>query len=134
MITRAELDEYQSLLSERDELKERLERKRAQVYTIKTQNFSAVPGGHGDVDRIGAAVAQLEELEIYYCEKKMECSRRLNKIEKELKRLDDIEQKILRYRYIDGLWWKEICVKVDYAWAQVHRIHRKSLTKLQHNS
>ena len=129
-ITRAELDEYQSLISERDELKERLARKRAQLYTIKTQNFSAVPSGHGDVDRIGAAVAQLEELEIIYCEKIIECERRLKRIECELDRLESIERRLMRYRYIDGMWWKQICIKMNYEWAQVHRIHRQILAKL----
>lgn len=130
MITRAELDEYQSLLSERDNLKERLERKKSQLYTIKNQTFSAVPGGHGDVDKIGAAVAEVDELRTYYYNKVIECERKLKRIESELDRLDSIERQIMRYRYIDGMWWKQVCIKVNYEWAQIHRVHKQILAKL----
>ena len=130
MITRAELDEYQGLLSERDDLKERLKRKEAQLYTIKNQTFSAVPAGHGDVDKIGAAVAEVDELRTYYYEKVVECERKLKRIESELDRLDGIERTIMRYRYIDGMWWKQICIKVNYEWAQIHRLHKQILAKL----
>ena len=130
MITRAELDEYQSLLEERDDLKERLERKESQLYTIKNQKYTAVLGGHGDVDKIGAAIAEVEELREYYYAKVVECERKLKKIETELDRLDGIERQIMRYRYIDGMWWKNICLKVNYEWAQIHRVHRQILLKL----
>lgn len=133
MITRAELDEYQSLLDERDDLKERLERKEEQLYTIKNQKYSAVLGGHGDVDKIGAAVAEVDELREFYEAKKAECDSLKKRIKTEFKILEVVERKIMEYRYIDGLWWKDICVKVDMCWSQVHRTHRKSLTKLQQN-
>ena len=130
MITRAELDEYQSLLDERDDLKERLEHKESQLYTIKNQKYTAVLGGHGDVDKIGAAIAEVEELREYYYAKVVECERKLKRIETELDRLDGIERQIMRYRYIDGLWWKSICIKVNYEWAQIHRLHKQILAKL----
>lgn len=136
MITRAELDEYrneyQSLLEDRDDLKDQLDYKESQLYTIKNQKYSAVLGGHGDVDKIGAAVAEIEELREFYNAKVAECESMKARMESEFKKLEDIERKIMEYRYIDDLWWKDICVKVGYGWAQVHRIHRKSLTKLQH--
>lgn len=133
MITRAELDEYQSLLEERDDLKERLERKESQLYTIKNQKYTAVLGGHGDVDKIGAAIAEVEELREYYYAKVVECESLKIRMETEFKILEDIERKIMKYRYIDGLWWKDICVKVDMCWSNIHRTHRKILTKLQQN-
>lgn len=131
MITRSELDTYQELLEELKELKERLERKELQLYTIKGQNYSAVLGGHGDVDKIGAAVTEVDELRESYKDKKAECESLKKRIETEFKILEDIERKIMEYRYIDGLWWKDICVKVDMCWSQIHRTHRKILTKLK---
>ncbi len=134
MITRCELDTYQELLKDRDDLKERLEFKKSRLYTIKNQTFSAVGGGgHGDVDKIGAAVAEVDELRTYYYNKVIECERMKKRIKSEFEILEDIERKIMEYRYIDGLWWKDICEKVSLSYGQIHREHRKILTKLQQN-
>lgn len=41
------------------------------------------------------------------------------------------EKMLLTYRYIRGLKWEEICVKMDYKWRQVHRIHAMALKNLK---
>lgn len=41
------------------------------------------------------------------------------------------EKMLLTYRYIRGLKWEEICMKMDYKWRQVHRIHAKALKNLK---
>lgn len=40
---------------------------------------------------------------------------------------DEREQQVLTLRYIKGLKWEEIAVKMHVEWAQVHRIHAKAL-------
>ena len=44
---------------------------------------------------------------------------------------DEREKMLLTYRYIRGLKWEEICVKMDYKWRQVHRIHAMALKNLK---
>jgi DNA-directed RNA polymerase specialized sigma subunit len=41
------------------------------------------------------------------------------------------ERLILRYRYIEGLKWEEICVKMNYTWQHCHRIHGYALHNLK---
>lgn len=43
------------------------------------------------------------------------------------------EQLVLRYRYIDCKRWEEIAYIMGYAWAQVHRIHKRAIEKMIHN-
>ena len=44
---------------------------------------------------------------------------------------DEREKLLLTYRYLRGLKWEEICVKMDYKWRQVHRIHANALKNLK---
>ena len=40
---------------------------------------------------------------------------------------DETENLLLRLRYIHGLKWEEVAVKMDYSWRAVHKIHSKAL-------
>lgn len=44
---------------------------------------------------------------------------------------DEREKDLLTYRYIRGLKWEEICVRMDYKWRQVHRIHAMAIKNLK---
>ena len=44
---------------------------------------------------------------------------------------DEREKDLLTYRYLKGLKWEEVCVRMDYKWRQVHRIHAKALKNLK---
>ena len=37
---------------------------------------------------------------------------------------------LMRYRYIDGLKWEEVAVRMNYSWTQTHDIHGKALKQL----
>lgn len=43
---------------------------------------------------------------------------------------EPIERTVLRMRYINGMKWEEICVSIDYEWAQMHRIHNEALKNI----
>ncbi len=40
---------------------------------------------------------------------------------------DEREKELLTYRYLRGLKWEEVAVKMGYSWKQTHRIHAKAL-------
>lgn len=44
---------------------------------------------------------------------------------------DEREKDLLTYRYLKGLKWEEICVRMDYKWRQVHRIHATAIKNLK---
>lgn len=44
---------------------------------------------------------------------------------------DDTLQNLMRYRYIDGLTFEEIAVKLHYSWRQVCRKHGQALAEMK---
>jgi DNA-directed RNA polymerase specialized sigma subunit len=40
---------------------------------------------------------------------------------------DETEKELLKFRYLRGLQWDDICIELGFEWAQVHRIHKKAL-------
>lgn len=44
---------------------------------------------------------------------------------------DPLERAVMRYKYIDGLKWEDICMRINYEWSQAHRIHRNALEHLE---
>lgn len=45
---------------------------------------------------------------------------------------DPMERTVLRMRYIEGLRWEEICIRIDYEWRQTHKIHNRALISISH--
>lgn len=46
---------------------------------------------------------------------------------------DDREQLVLYYKYVDGLYLEEICVKMGYSYKQICRFHERALEKMSNN-
>jgi DNA-directed RNA polymerase specialized sigma subunit len=40
---------------------------------------------------------------------------------------DETEKELLKLRYLRGLQWDKICIELGFEWAQIHRIHKRSL-------
>lgn len=55
----------------------------------------------------------------------------LKEIYKELEVLDEIEFKIIEYRFVQGLKWEEIIKKTHYSESSVFRICNKAFEKLR---
>lgn len=131
MITKAELHRYADLVKEKEDLLERIIRKDSSIKSASVQVITGMPRSYNsDHDKIGRAVAQIDRMnELYLC-KLRDIENELIRIEKEIERLEPIERQLVRYRYIDGYNWEEICVKLNYSWATLHRMHAKILREL----
>lgn len=70
------------------------------------------------------------------CEKRKQrcfCWRRLNReaVRDAINRLSDgLPRQVLALRYIDGLSWDEVQVKIGYESSQTYALHRKGLKEL----
>lgn len=40
------------------------------------------------------------------------------------------EREVLTYRYIRGMKWEDIAVKMDYSWQWLHKVHSKALKSI----
>ena len=52
-------------------------------------------------------------------------------IEQTISVLPEREKYLMRLRYIQGLKWEVICVKMNYEWTHIHRIHGRILRLLE---
>lgn len=92
-----------------------------------------MPKGSEQRDLSDYAV-KLDELIQELKEERLEKVKRLRNIEKSIRELQNEDaQMIMRLRYIDGLKWEEVCVAINYEWAQMHRIHAKALREIKIN-
>lgn len=131
MISKSELQRYRDLLKEKADLQERILRRESAIKSAAVQVLTGMPRTEGgDSDKIGRAVTQLDSLKEIYTRKLREIEEELARIEREIERLEPIERRLVRYRYIDGLSWEKICVKLNYSWATLHRMHAKILKEL----
>ena len=61
-------------------------------------------------------------------EERLEKVRCYQKIERQISQMEnEDEQEVLRLRYILGMKWEEVAVKMGYSWKQIHRIHSSAL-------
>ena len=52
-------------------------------------------------------------------------------IEQTINNLPEREKYLMRLRYIQGCKWEVICVKMNYEWTHIHRIHGRILRLLE---
>ena len=86
-----------------------------------------MPHGSSHSDLSDYAVVLDEQIDLLK-EERLERVRCYQKIERQIHQMEnEDEQEVLRLRYILGLKWEEVAVKMDYSWKQTHRIHSSAL-------
>ena len=124
------LNSYRHAQIERRQILDRIMRLEARLTAPGAQNYDGMPHGSGRSDALANGVAALSDLRDLYKNKELELTQALIDIEVLIDRLEPVERLIARYRYIDGLHWEQICVKINYSWRQTHRIHSDMIDKL----
>lgn len=128
-MTKEFLKEHIKKLSEAEGLKYEIDN---MYHTIKSPIITGMPSAHSpDVDKIGIVLSKIQEKEIRYLAKLDIILSEEKEIEKVIDSLEDSrERTVMRYRYISGLEWEEVCVKAHYSWQHTHRLHADALNKL----
>lgn len=90
-----------------------------------------MPHGSGGSDLSGYA-AKMDEL---FRELKEQMEKRIDlrlQISRKIEAMpDETESLLLRYRYIQGLKWEDIALRMDYSWRGVHKVHARALQHFQ---
>ena len=124
------LNSYRHVQIERRQILDRIMRLEARLTAPGAQGLDGMPHASGSGDSMARGVAALADLRDLYRTKEADLAQALADIERLIDGLDPIERVIARYRYIDGLHWEQICVKINYSWRQTHRLHAKMIEKL----
>jgi DNA-directed RNA polymerase specialized sigma subunit len=133
-MTKNELKKYRQLVAERDNLRERIEKLELEITSPKIQIITDMPKCFANADK-SSVIDTLIDLKRHYKRLWKKCVIKCHKIEKSIEKLvNPTERMILRYYYIDGLKWEEVCVRINYEYAHVHRLHKTALKKLKHDT
>lgn len=86
-----------------------------------------MPHGSSHSDLSDYAAILDEQIDLLK-EERLERVRCYQKIERQISQMEnEDEQEVLRLRYILGMKWEEVAVKMGYSWKQTHRIHSSAL-------
>lgn len=131
-MTKERLRNYQNLKREQQQLRHQLDVVEAALYYPKVQQLDAMPhGGRTDGNpQEDLAIHHIELVERYKA-KLWELAEEQLEIEKAIEPLDPTSRMLLRYRYLDGLKWEEVCCQMGYSWRQTHRLHGDALQRLR---
>ena len=131
-MTKEELKEYVETKREIKIIEEKIECLESKKTSIKSMIIDDMPKSEPEQDRLGQLLIQIEELIDLYNEKQDKLLKQQLEIENCIDKLDSsLERNIMRLRYLESMKWEKICVEVNYSWENVHRIHRKILSKIK---
>lgn len=93
-----------------------------------TTNLSQTPGGGESGSPVERPMDKVLEIETEINREIDELQTVRQEIRAALNQLEDENLKLLmEYRYIDGLTWEQIAVKMNYSYMQICRLHGKAL-------
>ena len=122
---------YANLKEECEQLRRQLDELEATLYYPKIQRLNDMPSSPSKENTLELMVARHIELQERYEAKITEMTKEMLLIEEAIDALEPTARMLLRYRYLDGLKWEEVCVRMNYSWMQTHRIHANALNQLR---
>lgn len=125
------LKQYISISNEFEEIYDSFLKCKSKMCQLQAQTLTDMPTVHKLGDKIGGAIANIEWLEGIVDERLAKLEQLRTEIENSIGRIEDsLQRRVLYLRYIDGYSWEHIAVKINYAWAQTHRIHSDALRNI----
>jgi DNA-directed RNA polymerase specialized sigma24 family protein len=124
-LTKDILKDYRDLKAEQKQIE--LEIKEFYDNCINPSVLSHSPKGTDISDPTAMFADKAAQLHVKLLMKKYEVMTALEKIEDAIEGLEPRERRLMREYYINGLTWEQVCVKMGYEWAQIHRIHGRAL-------
>ena len=80
----------------------------------------------------GSSHSDLSEQIELLKEERLEKAKCYQRIERQIRQMEnEDEREVLRLRYIKGLKWEEVALKMNYSWKWVHKIHGRALQNFE---
>ncbi len=132
-MTKERLRKYQEIKREQEQIQAKLEEVEAVIYSPKMQQMTGMPfnGSKSETNPQENLYIYHIELQERYKAKLAELAAEQLAIEKAIEPLSTTYRMLLRYRYIDGLKWDDVCDKMNYSWRQTHYLHGRALQQLR---
>lgn len=131
-MTKEELRSYRGIKREAIQIRHLLDELESAMTSPKTSKFDSAPrGGTPDGNALERMAERHEELLSRYNAKLDELIRAQLEIEDAIRALPECERTLIRFKYIQGMTWEQVCVEMSYSWKQIHRIHARALQMLR---
>jgi predicted nuclease with TOPRIM domain len=115
-------EQHEKVLS----LRERIERLRSSMESGNRQ-LKAAPAKTASTDRLSENIAELVDLEAALSDEVLELEADISIVEGIIQTIPKSEQRrIMRFRYIDNLPWKDVAGKADYSLDHCFSLHRQA--------
>ena len=116
------LKSYRRAVKREQDILEEIQRLRLDKMFPSVVN-DGMPHGSSHSDLSDYMAIMDEQIELLK-EERLEKVRCYQRIESQIRQMEnEDEQEVLRLRYIKGLKWEEVALKMNYSCKQVHRIH-----------
>lgn len=123
---KAYLSGYKAGLLEIEQLEEEIRRLGAQAEGMRSMG-GGVAGSSGD-NPMQACIDQMLEFQRMLTERLAENMKLRGSIENSIAAVEDAKLRLLlRYRYIEGMTFEEIAVRMFYSYMQICRLHGQAL-------
>lgn len=127
---KAELRKYSEAQAQADRLREGIARLYSKAEKMTTV-LKLVPAGGGGDRKIESAIEGIDEIAGCLGEKQSEANRLRREIEDTISTVQDGRLRLLlEYRYIDGMTWEAIAVKMGLMLRWVHELHGRALSAI----
>lgn len=124
------LQQYRLAEMEEQRLEHEIERWRSRAERM-TAGYSKAPAGGADGRSMEHTLERLGELAVELTQQRDKLIRLRREIGAAIDTVPDARlQELLRLRYIEGLSFEQIAVRLDYSWRQVIRLHGAALSKV----
>ena len=113
---------------------ELIKTRREKSGNISGQKLTDIPTCHGNVaDRLAESICELVCMEDRFFEKELqEYQNIISNVLTAVYGLENMtEKQIMTLRYIHGMQWPDISVKMGYEIAQIHRYHSRGLHNIE---
>lgn len=125
------LKSYRALDGKIESMTEQLQVWNARATKI-TATISQEPKAAGSGDQLQRCIDQICELQTEIAQEMDKLRKRKQQIETAIHGLNEKSyQDILWYRYIQGMTFDEIAIRMNYSWRQVCRKHKNAVEKLK---
>ena len=130
-MTKQELRNYTKMSTEITRLEDKIMEIETRLQSAKAPSLAAMPKG-GPMTDMADKIVYLIDLKTLYEKKWHELIKERLRIENAINSLDNtIERALMGYKYIDGLTWEDVCLKIGYSWERTHYFHKQALKKLK---
>lgn len=120
------LKSYRQAIKREQDILDEIQRLRLDKMFPSVVN-DGMPHGSSHSDLSDYAAILDEQIDLLK-EERLEKVRCYQKIERQISQMEnEDEQEVLRLRYILGMKWEEVAVKMGYSWKQTHRIYSSAL-------